>query len=169
MLKMDAEYRNTPAVLKDVEAFASLTSGNQKEWFEMLLKSDVVKCVSVAEALTDKQLARLKAFCNFKPRECYKNASLVCLYFPEVEYCEGRFMFHGIPIEHAFNKIGDKYFDVTMELALGAELPDEYACYKVYKSSKVLDYLAAKRVYGGILEDEFRAKVAANRIVNQAN
>ena len=35
-----------------------------------------------------------------------------------VEYVEGYLNMNGLPIEHAFNVIDGKYFDITMELAL---------------------------------------------------
>lgn len=53
-----------------------------------------------------------------KPKECYRNSHLLCEAFPErILYCEGKTNVP-IPIDHAFNKVGDAYIDITFEFAL---------------------------------------------------
>lgn len=50
---------------------------------------------------------------------CYRNAHLLTLLFPDrVQYVEGKTNAF-IPIDHAFNRVGDKYIDITFEFALG--------------------------------------------------
>lgn len=52
-------------------------------------------------------------------KECYKNAHLLTLLFPDrVQYVEGKTNVF-IPIYHAFNRVGNKYIDITFEFALG--------------------------------------------------
>lgn len=47
-------------------------------------------------------------------------------YFPDVVYVEGELGIAGvIGTEHAFNRKGDKYFDVTMEMCLGSDVTKE--------------------------------------------
>lgn len=49
---------------------------------------------------------------------CYRNAHLLTLLFPDrVRYVEGK-THTVIPIDHAFNRVGDKYIDITFEFAL---------------------------------------------------
>lgn len=84
------------------------------------------------------KLKKIKKFAEIKA--CYSNAfSIVHEILPNALYIEGYYL-HLFPLAHAFNKIGDKYFDITTELVLGdsIEIPhfsimelDKKAMYKL--------------------------------------
>ena len=78
-----------------------------------------VEVVPLSELFDKKTITEIKKRVRPVPKECYSNSFHTAEFLSEfdVEYCEGYIVFMGIPIEHAFNKIGDKYFDVTQELA----------------------------------------------------
>lgn len=93
-------------------------------------------------------------------KECFKNAYNIaeCFSTPDnpIKYVEGRVLVGGIlPIEHAWNKVGGKFFDATFELALGYDVTKEsYAMLQEYKVSKVKEVLLQRRYYGEIYREE---------------
>ena len=52
------------------------------------------------------------------PNHCFSNAYLISSIHPKIEYVEGEVLFSDLPVPiiHAWNKINDKYFDLTYEL-----------------------------------------------------
>lgn len=86
-----------------------------------------------------------------KPKECYRNAYLLCEAFPErILYCEGRTNVP-IPIDHAFNKVGDAYIDITFEFALN-ENPSiyEYVTFGEYDANTIRKAVLETGYYGEI-------------------
>lgn len=83
---------------------------------------------------------------------------MLCTLFPDrVKYVEGRFTVCGLfSTEHAWNKVGDKYIDITMEIALERNpAEEEYIAWGEYEESEILPYLFESKVYGGIYEQKF--------------
>ncbi len=70
--------------------------------------------------------------------------------FPDkVRYIEGRFSYLGLPIEHAFNRIGDKYIDITVELALKEDVSEhKYMAYAEYDSEQIFEAAIETGYYG---------------------
>ena len=86
-----------------------------------------------------------------KPKECYRNSHLLCEAFPErILYCEGKTNVP-IPIDHAFNKVGDAYIDITFELALH-ENPSiyEYVTFGEYDAKTIRKVVLETGYYGEI-------------------
>jgi len=57
--------------------------------------------------------------CKPKLHQCWKNASNIVIHNPikDIKYCEGYYAgIGGIPVEHAWNKIDGRYFDITRTL-----------------------------------------------------
>lgn len=104
-----------------------MLSGKQKEYHDIIIKhAKVVHCVPMSEVLTPEQIDRIKIAMEPKPKECFKNAQNVVRYIPGTVYVEGQYGVCGcVGVEHGFNRIGDKYFDVTAELALGEDVTKE--------------------------------------------
>ena len=78
-------------------------------------------------------------------------------------YCEGYTSYMGIPIEHAFNKVGDKYIDITSELVLKKDVTDdeyvllgEFTKEDVYKVTNETGYYGG--VYNKLLLDKIKNK-----------
>lgn len=110
-------------LIEQLSQFADFTKGSNQGAFYRA-KLDAAKDVKVEplkSVLTKEQIDRISHL-NFKPKECYRNAFLVAQAL-NCEYVEGQMLFY-FGIDHAFNKIGNRYFDVTKELVL-KENPSE--------------------------------------------
>lgn len=147
------------SIIKELRQLAAITSGRQRAYYEFLLSRAVsVQISSLREVFNDNEIQRIKSAVNPQAKECYKNATLVCGLFPDrVMYVEGRFTVCGaFSTEHAWNRLGDKYFDVTMELALERNPEDEeYIALGDYTNEELLEYLLDAKVYGNIVWQEF--------------
>lgn len=112
----------TNYMIETMTKIGSIMSGKQKKFWDWKIRhAKSVKCVPVEEVLTPQEIERIKAL---KPmmKECFKNAASIVMFanIEGVAYVEGELgIGKAIGIEHAFNRRGDKYFDVTLEL--GAE------------------------------------------------
>lgn len=104
-------------LIEQLLQFVNLTKGSNQGAFYRA-KLDAAKDVKVEplkSVLTKEQIDKISHL-RFKPKECYRNAFLVAQAL-NCEYVEGQMLFH-FGIDHAFNKIGNRYFDVTKELVL---------------------------------------------------
>lgn len=101
----------------------------------------------------DLNLKRIKA----KPKECYMNALAVCLENPHIEYVEGFIEVHGVPIEHAWNCLNGKHFDLTSE-ALG-QLDCPHQSIMVIPGNSVIKFAAKSLVSGPYLLDWLKNQI----------
>lgn len=107
-------------IIKEIEMMLELPlHERQKAYFQDLLNAaKPVTIVPAADVLEDYELDYIRHVIKPKPKECYRNSHLLCEAFPErILYCEGKTNVP-IPIDHAFNKVGDAYIDITFEFAL---------------------------------------------------
>lgn len=127
-------------IIGQIRQIASITSGRQKEFFTFKLEhAKEVAVVSIRDVFTVEEIERIKREVRPKIKQCFKNATLMAQYFPDVVYVEGELGIAGvIGTEHAFNRKGDKYFDVTIEMCLG----------------NVVDVDITKESYVSILEED---------------
>ena len=75
-----------------------------------------------------------------KKKECFNNAFKSLSGHPDSKYVLGYVFFHNIPIEHAWIKEGDKYFDVTL-------VPDQqhgYVSVAEFKLDDIMEYVDEK-------------------------
>lgn len=114
-------------IIGQIRQIASMTSGRQKEFFTFKLEhAKEVAPVSIRDVFTAEEIERIKREVRPEKKHCFKNATLMAQYFPDVVYVEGELGIMGvIGTEHAFNRKGDKYFDVTMEMCLGKDVTKE--------------------------------------------
>lgn len=121
------EVIDTNYLIENLRQINGIMSGKQKEYHDIIIKhAKVVHCVPMSEVLTPEQIERIKIAVEPKPKECFKNAQNVVRYIPGTVYVEGQCGVCGcVGVEHGFNRIGDKYFDVTAELALGEDVTKE--------------------------------------------
>ena len=105
---------------QQAQQLAEVTSGMQQIYYQGIAdNSKDIECVPLAEAFTPEELKDIKKYLHPQPKECYRNATKLCELFPDkVLYCEGLMDCFGFGIDHAWNKVGDKYVDITMEIAL---------------------------------------------------
>ena len=106
------------AIITQLKQFASLGSDRQKVFYEQQIKDlQKVHVVSVHDVFTQDEIRRIKKIVRPLPRMCYRNAHRMVEIFPDkCQYVEGfTTIFNGgFPIEHAWNKVGDVYVDVTI-------------------------------------------------------
>lgn len=107
-------------IITEIESILQLPlQDRQKRYYQDLLKSsEPVEIVRASDVLNQYEIDYIRHVIKPKPKECYQNAHLLCEAFPDrIMYCEGR-VDVPIPIDHAFNKVGDAYIDITFEFAL---------------------------------------------------
>ena len=144
------------SIRQELESFAKLCSGTQRKFYEQQLKDlKDVRVVPLREVFSAEEIKRIKKYVQPKPKMCYRNAHRLCEVFPEkgIEYVEGyTTIFDGtFPIEHAWNKVGDKYVDITFELALKNDVTKEiYMSLGVYSWRTLLQTSLATGCYGDI-------------------
>jgi len=149
------------AVTTMLSFMAKLGSGMQQKLAQAKLDCiQEVTCTPLAELFDEETIEKIKRRVHPVVKECYANAlhTAECLVEQNVEYCEGYIIFQGIPIEHAFNKIGDKYFDVTQELAIGHDPSEQtYAVIGSWDPETALMVMASGpyQCYGEVFDKEF--------------
>jgi len=158
----------TESLKKLLDAMMNLGSGIQKDIAkEKLSLMKQVKVKKVSDAIDKNAADIIRTSVRPKKKNCYENSLHAAEYLKayDVKYCEGWIMIHGIPIDHAFNKVGDDYFDVTKEFALGGN-PEEYT-YVVLKDwdpDTALQIMAngPYKCYGDVFNKEYISKHPEN-------
>jgi len=143
---------NISNLKQDLELIVSVCSLQQKQFYEKML-SDLKECevVSVYDLFDADQIDLMKSLVITK--ECYRNAYLISMCFPNVSYVEGRVLCV-IPIDHAFNCIDGKFFDATLELVVGDDVTKmEYAYLAKYDLGDIEPIVLERGYYGEIYKD----------------
>lgn len=139
----------------------SAWQGSKRAEFIQAIRDDLKPCkvVSVRELFTEEQVRFMKSI--VEPKQCFKNAyslAYINIKHPDgrVKYVEGRALVANfLPIEHAWNCIGDKYFDATFELALGKDVTTEnYALLAEYGLKQVTEIILERKYWGEIYREE---------------
>ena len=142
------------AFVQEVRLMIRCSSGNQRVYFETmqshLQPCKVVPCSKVFHLKDRRWIQKIT-----KPKQCYRNAYKVCEHFADrdvkPEYVEGKVLVCGIPIDHAWVKVGDYYIDPTFEFALCKNVKKEkYAVLQQFPLWLVRDYQMQTQVYGDI-------------------
>lgn len=100
----------------------------------------------ISEIFTKDEIAMI-AMVGIRKKECWKNATLVTTIFPDVDYVEGLINTFGLPIEHAFNRRGDKYFDVTFDLLFPGDKEREYCAILELTATEVMERVIKQNYY----------------------
>lgn len=119
----------TDYIIEQIKMMHKVTSGEQKKYYQHQLDcAKSIECVSIRDVFSEKDIDLIKSAINPQPKECYKNATMLAMLFPDrVEYIEGYYGVAGLfGTEHAWNRVGDKYIDITSELALEKNTADEH-------------------------------------------
>lgn len=119
----------TDYIMEHIKMLCNVTSGEQKKYYQRQLDcAKPIECVSIREVFSEKDINFIKSIINPQPKECYKNAARLAMLFPDrIEYVEGYYGIMGVlGTEHAWNRIGDKYIDITAELVLEKNIADEH-------------------------------------------
>lgn len=147
-------------IIKELRQLAEIMDGKAKKYYEsMIADATPVRITPLSEVFNEYEIDMIKRVIKPKAKQCYKNALDLCVLFPDrVKYVEGRFTVCGLfNTEHAWNKIEEKYIDITAELALGHTNlnEEEYVALGEYDDNEVLSYCIQSKVYGGIYEQKF--------------
>ena len=141
------------------ESFLQLSLGEkQKSFYEkMISDAQVVHMTPIKEVFSKEEISQIKKCVKPKKKECYKNATSLCALFPEkeIKYVEGFFTCYGFPLEHAFNKVGDKYVDITGSLLLSVSEDEEYVALGEWTEKEVWEVLLKTGCYGGIWKEKY--------------
>ena len=152
-------------IIEEIQAFHTITFGKQKEYYADLLRNiKPVKIVPLGSVFTDEEISRIKRM-NIRRNECYRNSHLLTALFPSrVMYVEGRVLPENlIPIDHAFNRVGDVYVDVTFELVLKLDVARQrYASIAEYDLHTLSRITSASGYWGGCYEYEWIRKHKSN-------
>lgn len=128
-------------IIEELEAFRDMGLGAMQTKFyaDMISDAKEVEVVPVSKVFSAAEVRQIIEVIRPQKRQCYRNAALLSEMFPnKVRYVEG-FTRQYFNIEHAFNKVGDKYVDITFELALGGDVTkNEYVSLIEASSEEVL-------------------------------
>lgn len=147
------------SLITEIKEMAILTSGIQKEYYDDMVKNArAVKVVSLYSIFPKSRVEKIRHIINPQAKECYKNAYnfATLLNLDNVKYCEGKFSVCGLGIDHAFNKIGDKYVDITAEFVLGKDVTKEnYILIGEYGQNDIRRIALKTKEYGGVFNELF--------------
>ena len=151
-------------IINEMKQMASLMSGNQREYFDQMVRdARSVKVLKLADVLTEEQVSIIKKI-KIQQKQCYKNATLITQAIPDVEYVEGKVGISPeffLPIEHAWNKLGDKYFDATAEI-LGIEF-GEYVFLIEVNSKEVMNIAIENEFYGDVYRFKYLQRLKSKK------
>lgn len=138
------------------ECFQSMTD---KGYFESKIKAaHQVTVVSLTEVFTADEIDAIWHYVDPQMHECYKNSLSLCELFPErCQYCECM-VYVPIGVEHAINKVGDKYVDVTFEMVLRenpVKSKDAYIVFGEYDAATAIQATASVGKYGHVFTYEY--------------
>lgn len=131
-------------IIENLNGVAQLTAGSkQGEFYATKAKNaKPVTVVPVSEVFGKEELERMMLLVTPEKKQCYRTAQKLAMSFEGIEYVEGEVGVKGtgISVPHAFNRKGDKYFDMTLEVALNANVSaEDYVSILELPSEKVAD------------------------------
>lgn len=152
-------------IIQEIQTCQRITTGRQKEYYTELLRNiKPVKVVPLKDVFTEKEIRQIKLI-NIQQNECYRNSHLLTSLFPgRVMYVEGKVLPENlIPIDHAFNRVGDVYIDVTFELALKLDVTRQrYASIAEYDLNTISRIASATGYWGDYYKYEWIRKYKIN-------
>lgn len=140
-------------IIEEMRAFLRLgLPERQRKYFADTI--DVAKRVEVvpaADVFNEREIELIRRVVRPEVKGCYRNAHLLTLLFPDrVRYVEGK-THTVIPIDHAFNRVGNKYIDITFEFALGLDPTQyEYVAFGEYPAGVIEEIADQTGYYGNI-------------------
>ena len=140
-------------IIEEMRAFLRLDlNPRQHKYFtDTINVAKRVKVVPVSEVFNEREIELIRRIVRPEKQACYKNAHLLTLLFSDrVQYVEGKTNVF-IPIDHAFNRVGNKYIDITFEFALGLDPTQyEYVAFGEYPAGVIEEIAAQTGYYGNI-------------------
>jgi len=147
-------------IISMFKQLANMTSGEQKKFIDWkIANANIVKCVKTSDIQRrypeiDYYIKTNKR--NIKKKECFKNAGKLCTEIEGVYYVEGEVSLYGVPIKHAWNRIDDKYFDVTIDFIFNNSLPfNEYVKIIEMHTKEYMKFLIEYKHWGGFVSEKY--------------
>lgn len=104
--------------LRQVATLTQWDKGQQAFFDQQLADAKEIKMSKLSDVFTPREINLIKNIVRPQKNQCYRNSALMAELFPDrCKYVEG-FGYSLFNIDHAWNKVGDKYVDVTWELVL---------------------------------------------------
>lgn len=152
-------------IIQEIQTFQRITTGKQKEYYTELLRNiKPVKVVPLKDVFTEEEIRRIKQI-DIQQNECYRNSYLLTALFPgRVMYVEGKVLPENlITIDHAFNRVGDVYVDITFELVLKLDVTrQQYASIAEYDLHTLSRITSATGYWGDCYKYEWIRKYKSN-------
>lgn len=153
-------------IIEEMRAFLRLDlPDRQRQYFtDTIAAAKRVEVVKAADVFDEREIELIRRTVRPVVKECYKNAHLLTLLFPDrVQYVEGKTNVF-IPIDHAFNRVGDKYVDITFEFALNDTelLQHEYVVFGEYDLQTINRVTKETGYYGDIYRNVYIERVKDN-------
>lgn len=106
----------------------------------------------MADVFNDREIEQIRRVVGPEVKGCYRNSHLLTLLFPDrVQYVEGQTYTGVFGIDYAFNRIGDKYVDVTFELAFNDDPTQyEYVAFEEYPADVIQSVTEETGYYGEV-------------------
>lgn len=166
--KRDEVPQSTPIhpVIEQLQQLAGLTNGEQSKYFQSRVeRAKPIEVGLIKDILTKEQLKKIENF-SAETKQCYMNAAKITQTLPECKYVEGQVMiFNSLPIEHAWNEIDGKYFDITAELALeGKSEMSDYVSMFELSNKEVLQMMVETEMYGDWYPHYYRTRIRENEV-----
>lgn len=156
-------------IIEQMRAFLRLDLlDRQRQYFtDTIAVAKRVEVVKAADAFDEREIELIRRTVRPVVKGCYKNAHLLTLLFPDrVQYVEGKTNAF-IPIDHAFNRVGDKYIDITFEFALGLDPTQyEYVAFGEYTADVIQTIVEQTGYYGEIYRYCYCAEQMALEKIN---
>lgn len=156
-------------IIEEMRAFLRLDlPDRQRQYFtDTIAVAKRVEVVKAADVFDEWEIELIRRTVRPAVKECYKNAHLLTLLFPDrVRYIEGK-THTVIPIDHAFNKVGEKYVDITFEFVLNENPTQwEYVAFGEYTADVIQTIVEQTGYYGEIYRYCYCAKQMALEKMN---
>lgn len=147
-------------LIEYMKQIAGMTQGRQHEFFQWKVDSAKLLMHVKTDEIRN-QYPEIDAYLNdARPKvvqkECYKNAGQLTQAIEGVSYVEGEISYHGIPIEHAWNKIDGKYFDITKDVLFPKNSDyAEYVAIIELSGNEFREFMMQTKTWGGFLREKF--------------
>lgn len=141
-------------IINELRKWKQLTlNPKQQQYFDDLLAvAKVVEVVRLSDVFNDREIEQIRRIVRPEIKGCYRNSHLLTLLFPDrVRYVEGQTYTGFFCIDHAFNRVGDKYVDITFELALNDDPTGyEYVTFAEYPAATIAEVCDRTGYYGEV-------------------
>lgn len=133
---------------------AAIMCGNQLSFYQAVIAdAHDTPVVPLSKVFTAEEIELIRSVVRPQAKMCYRNAHMLTSLFPSrTLYVEGKMSLCGMGfgIDHAWNRVGDCYVDITAELALGEKPKEQYLAFGEYPIATINRVCHKKGTFGEI-------------------